>query len=129
MLFQDGATGLWQFMYSTGRMYGLTINSVVDERRDPVKSLMQQQNILKICIIFIMTGYWLLQHITVDREMLIKQSEDQVTRKITGRFITGFPGKQEDIFLSMLLQPMQLITILNIISDHCHLIFLLPPIQ
>ncbi len=33
-----GATGLWQFMYSTGRMYGLTINSIVDERRDPVKS-------------------------------------------------------------------------------------------
>lgn len=33
-----GATGLWQFMYSTGRNYGLTINSVVDERRDPVKS-------------------------------------------------------------------------------------------
>jgi membrane-bound lytic murein transglycosylase D len=33
-----GATGLWQFMYSTGRSYGLTINSVVDERRDPVKS-------------------------------------------------------------------------------------------
>ncbi len=33
-----GATGLWQFMFSTGRLYGLTINSVVDERRDPVKS-------------------------------------------------------------------------------------------
>jgi membrane-bound lytic murein transglycosylase D len=33
-----GATGLWQFMYSTGRMCGLTINSVVDERRDPVKA-------------------------------------------------------------------------------------------
>jgi membrane-bound lytic murein transglycosylase D len=33
-----GATGLWQFMYGTGRMYGLTINSFVDERRDPVKS-------------------------------------------------------------------------------------------
>ena len=33
-----GATGLWQFMSSTGRMYGLTMNSVVDERRDPVKS-------------------------------------------------------------------------------------------
>jgi membrane-bound lytic murein transglycosylase D len=33
-----GATGLWQFIYSTGRLYGLTINSVVDERRDPVKS-------------------------------------------------------------------------------------------
>jgi len=33
-----GATGLWQFMYSTGRMYGLTINSIVDDRRDPVKA-------------------------------------------------------------------------------------------
>ncbi len=33
-----GATGLWQFMYSTGRMYGLTTNSIVDERRDPLKS-------------------------------------------------------------------------------------------
>ena len=35
---RSGATGLWQFMYSTGRMYGLTINSVVDERRDPLKA-------------------------------------------------------------------------------------------
>lgn len=33
-----GATGLWQFMYSTGRMYGLTINSLIDDRRDPVKA-------------------------------------------------------------------------------------------
>jgi membrane-bound lytic murein transglycosylase D len=32
------AVGIWQFMYSTGRLYGLTINSLVDERRDPVKS-------------------------------------------------------------------------------------------
>jgi len=34
----SGATGMWQFMYSTGRMYGLTINSVIDERKDPVKA-------------------------------------------------------------------------------------------
>jgi len=33
-----GATGLWQFMYSTGRMYNLNVNSLVDDRRDPVKS-------------------------------------------------------------------------------------------
>ncbi len=33
-----GATGLWQFMYSTGRIYRLEINSFVDERRDPEKS-------------------------------------------------------------------------------------------
>ncbi len=33
-----GATGLWQFMIGTGRMYDLEVNSLVDERRDPVKS-------------------------------------------------------------------------------------------
>lgn len=33
-----GATGLWQFMYGTGRMYQLEINSFVDERRDPYLS-------------------------------------------------------------------------------------------
>ena len=30
-----GATGLWQFMYATGKMYGLHVSSYVDERYDP----------------------------------------------------------------------------------------------
>ena len=33
-----GATGLWQFMLHTGKQYGLEINSLIDERRDPVKA-------------------------------------------------------------------------------------------
>ncbi len=33
-----GAGGLWQFMYSTGKMYDLEINNYVDERFDPLKS-------------------------------------------------------------------------------------------
>lgn len=33
-----GATGLWQFMFSTGKMYGLDVSSYVDERRDPIAS-------------------------------------------------------------------------------------------
>ena len=33
-----GATGLWQFMLKTAKRYGLTVNSLVDERRDPIKS-------------------------------------------------------------------------------------------
>lgn len=33
-----GATGLWQFMYQTGKQYNLHIDSYVDERSDPLKS-------------------------------------------------------------------------------------------
>lgn len=33
-----GAKGMWQFMYSTAKIYGLRIDSFVDERLDPVKS-------------------------------------------------------------------------------------------
>ena len=33
-----GATGLWQFMFQTGKLYGLELNSYVDDRSDPVKS-------------------------------------------------------------------------------------------
>jgi membrane-bound lytic murein transglycosylase D len=33
-----GATGLWQFMLGTGKLYDLKINSYIDERRDPLKS-------------------------------------------------------------------------------------------
>lgn len=33
-----GASGLWQFMYPTGRIYGLEGNSLIDERRDPIKA-------------------------------------------------------------------------------------------
>ena len=33
-----GAAGMWQFMRSTGRLYGLKINYIIDERRDPFKA-------------------------------------------------------------------------------------------
>lgn len=33
-----GATGLWQFMYATGKQYNLEVNSYVDERSDPLKA-------------------------------------------------------------------------------------------
>ena len=33
-----GAGGLWQFMVSTGKRYGLKVNTMIDERRDLVKS-------------------------------------------------------------------------------------------
>ena len=33
-----GAAGLWQFMPATGKRYGLEVNSLVDERMDPIRS-------------------------------------------------------------------------------------------
>ena len=33
-----GATGLWQFMYQTGKQFKLNVSSYVDERQDPLKS-------------------------------------------------------------------------------------------
>jgi membrane-bound lytic murein transglycosylase D len=33
-----GATGLWQFMYPTGKQFNLEVNSYVDERYDPLKA-------------------------------------------------------------------------------------------
>jgi|TARA_B110000483_G_scaffold219397_1_gene273554 membrane-bound lytic murein transglycosylase D len=35
---KSGARGLWQFMYPTGKQYGLEVNSYIDERNDPFKS-------------------------------------------------------------------------------------------
>lgn len=34
----SGATGLWQFMYLTGKQYGLNVTSYMDERQDPYKA-------------------------------------------------------------------------------------------
>ena len=41
-----GATGLWQFMYGTGKEMKLNINSYVDERSDPIKSTAAASNYL-----------------------------------------------------------------------------------
>ncbi len=42
-----GAVGLWQFILSTGKRYGLEVNSLVDDRRDPIKASFAAAKYLK----------------------------------------------------------------------------------
>lgn len=42
-----GAVGLWQFMPTTGKSYGLEVNSLVDERRDPYRATQAACRFLK----------------------------------------------------------------------------------
>lgn len=42
-----GASGLWQFMIGTGKIYGLEVNSLVDDRRDPIKATWAAARYLK----------------------------------------------------------------------------------
>ena len=42
-----GAMGLWQFMYPTGKMYGLNVTSYIDERCDPYKATVAAAEYLK----------------------------------------------------------------------------------
>jgi membrane-bound lytic murein transglycosylase D len=51
-----GATGLWQFMYPTGKMYGLNVSSYVDERCNPYKATVAAAEYLKS--LYDMFGDW-----------------------------------------------------------------------
>lgn len=53
-----GAAGLWQFMIATGKQYGLEVTSLVDERRDPIKSSYAAARYLKE--LYDMFGDWTL---------------------------------------------------------------------
>ena len=53
-----GATGLWQFMYGTGKMYDLQVTTLVDERRDPDKETIAAARLLKD--MYAMYGDWAL---------------------------------------------------------------------
>lgn len=51
-----GATGLWQFMYPTGKMYGLSVDSYIDERSNVYKATEAAAEYLKN--LYNMFGDW-----------------------------------------------------------------------
>jgi len=51
-----GATGLWQFMYPTGKLYGLNVTSYIDQRCDPYKATIAAAEYLKT--LYNMFGDW-----------------------------------------------------------------------
>jgi membrane-bound lytic murein transglycosylase D len=51
-----GAKGLWQFMYGTGKRYGLKVNSLVDDRFDPYKAT--EAAVLHLKDLFAIYGSW-----------------------------------------------------------------------
>ena len=53
-----GAAGLWQFMPSTGKLYGLEVNSLIDERYDPVLATRAACRYLKH--MYAVFGDWML---------------------------------------------------------------------
>jgi membrane-bound lytic murein transglycosylase D len=53
-----GATGPWQFMAATAKLYGLNMNSYVDDRRDPIQASYAAAAYLKDA--YMMFGDWLL---------------------------------------------------------------------
>ena len=75
-----GAVGLWQFMPTTGKSYGLEINSLVDERRDPSSP-------------FITTGRWPSPPTTAARATSTKRSPAREART-SGRFTTTCPARR-----------------------------------
>jgi membrane-bound lytic murein transglycosylase D len=53
---RSGARGLWQFMYTTGKMYDLEVNSYVDERCDPYLETVAACQLLQS--LYAMFGDW-----------------------------------------------------------------------
>ena len=96
-----GATGLWQFMFSTGKYYDLEVSSYVDERCDPVRSTTAAAKYLKsLHKKVLMIGIWLLPPTIQDQEMLQKQFGVLVVIKTIGTFGLFFQVKQQRIFTS-----------------------------
>jgi membrane-bound lytic murein transglycosylase D len=94
-----GATGLWQFMYQTGKQYNLKIDSYVDERSDPLKSTAAAAKYMSN--MYSIFGDWelVLASYNSGPGNVSKQSGAQEENKATGTSESICPKKHRDMFL------------------------------
>ena len=81
-----GAAGLWQFMPSTGKLYGLEVNSLIDERYDPV--LATRAATSKTCTPSSATGCWRSPPTTAGRGTSTRLSPVRAAARPSGRSTT-----------------------------------------
>lgn len=93
-----GATGIWQFMYGTGRMYGLTINSLVDERRDPVRATHAAAQYLTDLYNIYNDWVLVIAAYNCGPGNVNKAIRRSGKKEITGTSFIIFPGKPEDTY-------------------------------
>jgi membrane-bound lytic murein transglycosylase D len=79
-----GATGIWQFMYTTAKIYNLEINSFVDERRDPLKSTYAAAEYLSE--LYSLYGEWSL---AIAAYNCGPGNVNKAIRKATGKILSG----------------------------------------
>jgi membrane-bound lytic murein transglycosylase D len=100
-----GASGLWQFMIGTGKLYGLEINSYIDERNDPIKSSDAAARYLRD--LYAIYGDW---HVVIAAYNcgpgnMTRRSGVPAESKVTGIFIIPFQERHVAISLFSLQLP------------------------
>lgn len=94
-----GATGLWQFMLKTGKNYGLEVNSLVDERRDPVKASYAAARYLSD--LYKIFGNWnlVIAAYNAGPEKSTRPFTVPTEKQIIGKFIPISPRRREAMYL------------------------------
>ena len=88
-----GAAGIWQFMRSTGRLYKLKINYVIDERRDPIKATYAAARLLKDN--YRLLGRWPLALTAYNHgPQSIKRAIKKVGSKDINQIIENYNGRR-----------------------------------